>query len=293
MGKVFASDWNPLQSTIAGVMGTATDLSKGWGKASSITSSQVNSSLQINHTHYNALKTDIDYCYTHITGSASALPTRNAGTQITQADLTNISAAATYINTYKTYAAASQLTTSNMFSNTQAYTWTATLGATYTFSWASVAEFNGFWNAGGQVYWNVSRYAGATNSQNQSWTNLLSNAGFFYINATASGQSGNTWTGTVNNTSGISGFSVIPVTFIQVYDQDTNYTSNYYRASVWLDNTPGSAKTMNIQILLVDAHTPVGAGPDTIDGNFAVTITQKYPYTYAAGAATSSNGILT
>jgi hypothetical protein len=165
------------------------------------------------------------------------------------------------------------------------------LGATYTFSWASVAEFNGFWNAGGQVYWNVSRSGGSATPQNQSWTNLLSNAGFFYINATASGQTGNTWTGTVNNTSGISGFSVIPVTFIQVYDQDTNYTSNYYRASVWLDNTPGSAKTMNIQLLLVDAHTPVGGGPDTIDGNIAVTITQKYPYTYAAGAATTSNPI--
>jgi hypothetical protein len=294
MGKIYASDWNPIQSSIANIMGAPSGTAYGWNKASSVTSAQVNSTQQINHTHYNVLKDDINFCYTHITGSNSSLPIRNAGTQITQADLTNVAAAQSYISANKTTAAASQLTTSNIFSDTQAYTWTASLGATYTWSWSNATQFNAFWNAGGQIYWNTSRYGGSSTPQNQGWTNLLANSGFIYITATASGQVGATWAGTVYNTNGIGGFSTVPSIFTKVYDQDLNYTNNYYQTDVWLDAQAGNgATTMNLKISLIDTHVGTSGGPDGIDGNVALTITQKYPYTWAAGAATSSNGFLT
>jgi hypothetical protein len=291
MGQVYASDWNPLQTTIANVMGAPNGLSYGWNKASSIQSAQVSSSLKINHTHYNVLKNDIDFCYTHIIGSASSLPTKSTGDRVYQVDLANISAAITYINTYKTFAASGQLTQSNVYSNTQAYTWTANLGATYTIPFGSVSNFNSFWNGGGSIFFSVSRSGGSSTPQNQGWTNLLSNMGFIYIGPTSSGQTGNTWAGTTSVTNGIGGFSVVPYTFFKIYDQDTNYTGNYFQCSVFLDALPGSATTMNIVMLLVDDHAGTAGGPDAIDGNISLTITQKYPYSFAASAATSSNPV--
>jgi len=293
MGQVYASDWNPLQGTIANVMGAPNGLSYGWNQASSIQSSQVNSSLTINSTHYNRLKNDIDFCYTHITGAASSLPTKNTGDRVYQVDLGNISAAATYINTYKTVAASGQLTQTNVYSNTQAYTWTATLGATYTIPFGSVNNFNAFWNGGGSIFFNVSRSGGSATPQNQGWTNLLSNMGFIYITPTTSGQTGNTWAGSTFVTTGIGGFSTIPSTFFRQYDQDTNYTSNYFQLQVYLNALPGAASSLSLVMLLVDNHVPSGAGPDTVNGNIALTISQKYPYTFAASAASSSAGVQT
>lgn len=293
MGQVYATDWNPLQATIANVMGAPNGLSYGWNQASSITSAQVNSSLQINSTHYNKLKDDINFCYTHITGANSALPTKSAGDRVYQVDLANISAAATYVNTYKTSAAGGQLTTSNVYSNTVAYTWTARLGATYTIPFGSVNNFNAFWNGGGSIYLNISRYAGSATPQNQGWTNLLSNMGFIYITPTTSGQTANSWVGTTYVTTGISNFSPFPTTLFRIYDQDTNYTGNYVDVKIFLDSAAGAASSLSIVLLLVDDHLGTAGGPDVIDGNFALTISQKYPYTFAASASSSSAGILT
>jgi hypothetical protein len=293
MGQVYASDWNPLQNTIANVMGAPNGLSYGWNKASSIQSSQVNSSLTINSTHYNKLKNDIDFCYTHITGAASSLPTKSTGDIIYQVDLSNISAAVTYINTYKTSAAGGQLTQSNVFSNTLNFTWTATLGATYTIPFGSVNNFNAFWNGGGSIFFNMSQYGGSTTPQNQSWANLLSNMGFIYITPTTSGQIGNSWVGTTYVTGGISNFSPFPTTLFRIYDQDANYTGNYFDVKIFLDGAAGAASSLSIVILLVDDHLGTAGGPDVIDGNIALTITQKYPYTFAASAASSGAGVLT
>jgi len=293
MGQVYATDWNPLQGTIANVMGAPNGLSYGWNKASSIQSAQVNSSVQINSTHYNKLKNDIDFCYTHITGSASSLPTKSTGDRVYQVDLSNISAAVTYINTYKTSAAGGQLTQTNVFSDTQAYTWTATLGATYTIPFGSVNNFNAFWNGGGAIFFNVSRYAGSATPQNQGWSNLLTNMGFIYITPTTSGQTANAWAGSTFVTSGIGGFSTIPSTFFRQYDEDTNYTGNYFQLQVYLDALPGAASSLSLVMLLVDNHVGTAGGPDAIDGNIALTISQKYPYTFAASAASSSAGVLT
>lgn len=293
MGQVYATDWNPLQGTIANVMGAPSGLSYGWNKAASIQSAQVNSSVQINSTHYNKLKNDIDFCYTHITGSASSLPTKSTGDRVYQVDLSNISAAITYINTYKTVMASNQYTQTNIFSDTQYYTWTATLGATYTTSWGSVANFNAFWNAGGALYFNLSRYAGSATPQNQGWTNLLANMGFIYITPTTSGQTGNTWAGTTFVTTGIANFSSFPTTLFRIYDQDTNYTGNYFDLKVYLNGPAGAASSLSFVMLLVDNHVGTAGGPDTVDGNIALTISQRYPYTFAAGAASSSAGILT
>jgi hypothetical protein len=292
MGQVYASDWNPLQNTIANVMGAPNGLSYGWNKASSIQSAQVNSSVQINSTHYNKLKNDIDFCYTHIIGSASSLPTKSTGDRVYQVDLSNISAAVTYINTYKTVAAGGQLTQTNVFSNTLNFTWTATLGATYTIPFGSITNFNAFWNGGGSVFFNMSRYAGSATSQNQGWTNTLANMGFIYITPTTSGQTANAWAGTTYVTGGISNFSPFPTTLFRIYDQDTNYTGNYLDVKVYLDGPAGAASSLSFVILLVDAHLGTAGGPDTIDGNIALTITQKYPYTFAASEASSSAGVL-
>ena len=286
MGRVYASDWNPLQTTIANVMGAPNGLSYGWNKAASIKSSQVNNTLQINHTHYNLLKDDIDYCYNHILGYASSLPTKSTGDQVYQVDLANISAAITFIYNNRTVAAASQLTTANMLSiPADLYSFQQVLAATWKFSWASANEFNSFWNGGGSIYWGLG-FSGTTinYAQNQSWTNLLANSGSEYITSTTSGQVGNAWAGSVNITGGISGFSTVPSTFITVYDQDANYTMNYYQSRVWLDGLPGSATALFVNLALYDAHSASGAGPDSATGNLTISINQKYPYTYASNS---------
>jgi hypothetical protein len=285
MAQIQASDWNPLQTTVANIMA-------GWGQSASVTSAQVNNTLKINHNHYNALKDDINFCYTHITGSNSALPIRNAGTQITQADLTNVSAAVTYINTNKATASSSKLTSQSLaISTTQAYTWSSQLGASYSMTWASASDFNAFFNAGGSVNFSISRSGGAATSQNQSWTNVLSGMGNVYMTLNSSGNSG-TIPGAVSITTGINGLSSSNQQFIKVTDQDANYTANYINITAYLDAAPGSARVLTYVVLLVDAHVGTAGGPDTVDGNFTTSFTAKYPYTFSVSATSSFNGVL-
>lgn len=293
MGKIYAADWNPLQTTIANVMGAPNGVSYGWDKAASITSGQVDNTLTVQAAHYNKLRADINYCYQHIAGVNSSLVARIATTQITQADLTNVSTAVDYVNTNKAFAIAANLTNANLFSDTQSYTWTATLGATYTISWPDATTFKAFWNAGGGISFNMSLANGATNSQNQSWTNLLANMGFIYFKAASNGQNGQTWTGTTAVSTGISGLTTSYQEVVKVYDQDANYTPNYIRVGAYLNAAIGTATQLNIVILLVDDHVPTGAGPDTINGNVALTIRQFYPYTYAASSCTAGSPVLT
>ena len=72
-GKIFASDYNSLQTTVANVLGaTGTNLQSGYGQ--SVTSNQISADTsEVAETDWDKLRTDILKCRLHQTGSTPTL----------------------------------------------------------------------------------------------------------------------------------------------------------------------------------------------------------------------------
>jgi len=267
MSQISHSDWNPLVSSVQGVL-------TGWGQTHS--SYAVATGNTVNHADWNALVADINKCYTHITGSNSSLSTVVTGTRITQANLTNASAAVTYINTNQYSIASTQYTQNTLYdSGYQTFSpWQNYYIANYNINWSSFASYNQFWNAGGGFYINLSGISSGS-SQSQSWVDLFANMGAFYVLPTSIGQQGQTWSGTYpgGNVGPLNGFNTTPTTYFQLYNQDTNYTANYLQIQF---NTNGTQLQMSI--ILQDAHAGIAGGYDYVDGQARLVVTQRYPF---------------
>jgi len=267
MSQISHSDWNPLVSSVQGVL-------TGWGQTHS--SYAVATGNTVNHADWNALVADINKCYTHITGSNSSLSTVATGTKITQANLTNASATVTYINSNQYSIASSQYTQNTLYdSGYQAFSpWSNYYIANYNINWSSFASYNQFWNAGGGFYINLSMTSSGT-SQSQSWVDLFANMGAFYVLPTSIGQQGQTWSGSFpQGTVGpLNGFSTTQLPYFRLFGQDSNYTNNYIQIAF---NTNGTQ--LQMQILLQDQHVGIAGGFDQVTGNARLVVTQRYPY---------------
>lgn len=283
---ILATDWNPLQTTIKSVIGTPSATTTDLGYNTSVASSQVSTGTVITGAEWNTLRTDIDVAYTLQTGSASGLTTRTTTDIITQADFTAISGKVDTALTNKGTASLGQLTYTAYSPLNSTAAWTADSHADVTFTWSDNNKFRGFWNAGGRIVFTASRSGGSANSQNQGWTNVLTNMGTITLTRTSFGQSGQTWNGTVTTNYGTGMYgggitTALTGAFI-IYDTDTNYTSNYYRISLSVNNADLQVATsLRAYIECIDAHTPLGAGPDTMDGTLVLSASYYSPFSNA------------
>jgi hypothetical protein len=284
MAKIYASDWNPLQTTIASVLGAPSGsiIDLGYNTAGSIVSAQTSTNTIIRGAEWNTLRSDVNSAYIHQTNGNSDLTTRTLTNQITQADLTQISARVTTAYNNRLTLGAGQVTLTAGPSFTGAASWASQSYMSGTIQWANNAAFRGFWNGGGYVTFTGSRAGGSTNAQNTGWTNLLTNMGTIKLSANSMAQSGSAWSGSFQNssasgvyTSGIGG----AVSAFVIYDQDTNYTGNYYQIVLAFDNANKFAATnMQFTVYCVDAHAGSGGGPDTVDGTLTLNSSIYYPF---------------
>lgn len=258
MSQVSASDWNPLVSTLQTVLSS-------WGN--SYSSYAVDNTRKVNHLDWNAVVADINTGYTHITGSASSLATVVTGTRITQANLTNASAAVSYINTNRYAAAPASYTLATVYdSGTLAWSpWSSYYSVTWTLNWGSATQYTRFWNNGGYLELNF-----GPNSYSDAWSGeiikLMANMGTLVMTPTTCYQSGQTWSGTVGFQGALNA-STGGSTWLSLSNPDTSYTADYMTIAYQPNSTFGSASSANVTWAIYNGRTTLGGAPNSINGN--------------------------
>jgi hypothetical protein len=278
MSQISHSDWNPLVSTIQTILG-------GWGQ--SYSSYAVATGNTVNHADWNALVSDINKCYTHITGSNSSLSTVATGTRITQANLTNASAAVTYINSNQYSIASSQYTQNTLYNSGSVgwSGWTSAYTAGFTVDWGSAANYNHFFNAGGVIFLSFS--STGTNAWSQEISNVANYAGTIAMSANSSYQTGQTWSGSFgpNGALNLSGGNLNQ--WIRVNDPDTNYTADNLQIQITPNGSYNNASSWQVNVIFTNGRTTIGGAPNTINGTIQMIASQRYPYSSSISSFTS------
>jgi len=92
-------------------------------------------------------------------------------------DVTNV-----YNNRYNAAAVGAAISTTSVGTNT----WTTTQNTTLTLTFASEAQLNNWFNAGGTVRFSCSRSGGTSNDKNTEWTDMMNDLGTIWISASDS-----------------------------------------------------------------------------------------------------------
>lgn len=274
MTKISKSDYNNIQTIVAGILGTS---NTGYGQL--VQSSQVSQGSKSSATTWNLLWYDLASIYLHQTGNAlttTTLPKVNKGDYIANSSTTTRAktdipevtflALANTLSTNRTTANFNQ--TSSTSPITQSLTWPSpSLGASWsyellcngTITFTSTIAVNYFFNAGGQFVFSSTRSGGTSNSQNSAWTTLL-NSGTLVINASS-------FANLTSNTSTVNSLGTVST------------STNYFQLSASYDG--------NVTITFsLKWFNGVGSN---IDGTTTVNVSSVYPYS-AAGILLASGG---
>lgn len=187
-GDIEALDYNTIRAKIIEVMGTGLGT---YGYGQSIVSNSVSSGNTITAAQWTGLRFDIINAIIHQTGSLPLAVIVNTGTVIDDR-------ASDPVVNYNTL---TNLARENRFDLAPSQSVTSAIGSpkTYTSNWSSLASltctmtFNDaiearyFFNSGGNVKITTTRIGGSATLQNQSWTDLLSEAGTQLFKALPSG----------------------------------------------------------------------------------------------------------
>jgi len=247
---IFYQDYNAIKSVIDGVVSTY------YGNA--VTSSAVSQGTTISAAQMDLLRADINKAYTHITGGNSAINDLATGGIIYKDDWNAYKTAADYCETNKdTVYAATQLGNA-VLSTSLTAAWNGSHTWTYTFTWASTAEANYYFNAGGYFVVDVSGSNSTGSSKDNDWQDNI-------LNAIATQTYGNAqWDAGTN----------ISVT---EYGNVTQYLENYCQ----IDITKDSGTQLTISVILNDAdvgdQTGIGAAVDEdVNTDAAASITRYF-----------------
>lgn len=261
---IYYQDYNAIKSVIDGVVSTY------YGNA--ITSSAVSQGTAISAAQMDLLRADINKAYTHITGSNSAINDLASGGVIYKDDWNAYKTAADYCETNKnTVFAATQLGSAALSTSLTA-AWNGAHTWTYTFTWASAADANYYFNSGGYFVVDVSGSNSSGSSKDIDWQDNI-------LNAIATQTYGNTqWDAGTN----------ISVT---EYGNVAQYLENYCQINI----TKTSTTVLTISVILNDADTgdQTGTGPavdEAVGTDAAASITRYFSQgAITAPAVTPSN----
>ena len=291
-GKIEDTDWNPIQTTIARVLGTpdATTVDLGYNIPGSITSAQVADQSVIYGSTWNTLRTDVNIAIKNQTGANTALATKGTTNIIYSSDFTLISGFIATANTNRLNVNDAELVFQNGPDGSLGGTWASSTVLEGRINFGSNARFRGFWNAGGKIVFNASRSGGSATNQNTAWTNLLASLGSVTLRSKTMAQSGNTAAGAFFNSGNLGVYdSGIGTGYTTVFrlDDTTNPTPSYrpndYRIDLRYDAANKlSATYIDFRIVLSDDHVPIGAGPDFINGTLSLNCDIYYPFTNSA-----------
>jgi hypothetical protein len=289
--KIFASDYNALQSQVAAVMGAGAG-TYGYGQSSpKYTSSQIVGKPTITVTQWRNLRNDLINAYTHQGSPGNltipAVPTSTA--KVTAADYTLYAALATAVyNNVNITPPSSQASLTSFAAGQRVTAWNSTVYHTVTLTFASADAARYYFNSGGNFQFRASLtdYPGYPYSQNSSyyysknsdWTMLLNNMGTIAFNYNSTTTTGS-YTSIASNV-GYYQLTTTPQNIFRKLTSSYTYTPNQYDI---LANVDESRAIITFSIQFSDLSTIKGT--HRIDENVQGTLTSRVQAYYATGSS--------
>lgn len=278
------NEYNAIRDKVIYVLGTGVS-NAGYGQA--VQSRAMTESDRITPNEWGQLRYDIINAYTHLYGSVPPVTAPVNGETIrfnaSDAPVTYWgSIADTLVLNRGSVPPVSQRKSVNKGSLTYTGTWgygasLDELVCYVTASWSSPEAARFFFNSGSYVAFSSTRSGGSTHSQNTSWTNLLAAAGSQGFGGAFPGAG-------TSPTDGANYFrsADVPITPWYTTSSTTPYGSNQYRIYASTPgvavNSAGESGSVTFKVSYYDGHTPLGAGPDTVDGTFTCSVTTVEAY---------------
>lgn len=191
-------DYNGLQDDINTIMGTpaGNTESTATGYNQSLSSAQVAVNTSITASQWDNLRTDITKAYTHQFGSAPTITNVSTSTKITAAIFNQYETLVTTIsgdpNRYTVDVGETSLITGQ--TATLSTGWNGTRDHKFTATFASSNERKAFFNAGGEIRFNLTLAYTGSEAKTLDWQTMMSDIGtvkFNYLNTRFSSASTN------------------------------------------------------------------------------------------------------
>jgi len=285
--KIYASDYNVLQSTISTIMGTGTGL---YGYNQTLQSSQLIATSgkypPIRLTDWRALRNDIVNAYTHI-GNPGNLTVPNNPTNANKVTATDYNNYLAILNA--TYAASTTTPPSGQASlvtlaqGVRTTSWNGIVTQNVTLTWPNNNAARGFFNSGSQIRISASLagYANdASKAKNDDWKKMLSDMGTISL-----GFGSVTTTGSYDviftPVNGVGGFYLLSQTSKLIFQKGSTDIS--YRPNLYAINA--SVNSAGTQLSLSIAFKDLDTGGPSVDENVSGTLTSTVQAYYSTGSA--------
>ena len=269
------AEYTTLRSGINLVMGTPTGTGTGAaGYNQATTSPAIVPGNKVLFADWNALKTDVDKAYTHITGSAPspAIVTLNNANSITKVIHDALETVVNFVKTNKFSVGSGQFTTVSARSATKT-NWNGTQTHDVTFTWTSANAVKAFFNAGGKLTF-VSTLSGGSDAKTNDWRTMMDPGTITmnYIDVSKTGANG-----TITNSSGY--YDLAGEVEIMNRNGANPYSENRYKIFASAI-TNGVRIRMQYQDNDVGDQTGIGAA---VDENVQGTLTSALSYIRPTG----------
>lgn len=256
-------DFNTLRNKIIEVVGTG---SKTYGYGQEIKSSAVSKPQIITKEQWDNLRYDILNALIHQNGytpnivevAKGEVIGEEAGDPLRAYDR---SIDAARINRFQI--APGQSTVTAVETKTYTSSWSSSASMTVLIEFGSADEGRYFFNSGGKIKFTSSRTGGSSTSQNNAWTNILSETGTLEFGGT----------GEVLN------YYVLTNVYQTFYRAtlSTPYSANSYTVEALCDvanNSEGTATSVTFRITWTDPYTDPGGPPpgDAVDGTLSLSV---------------------
>jgi hypothetical protein len=168
---IYAQDFNAVKDIVQAVYTTA------YGKTSNIPT--VSQNAGIFAAPWDLLRTELDLCYTHITGSGSGVADIASGAAITSTDVNLYKTRADYANTnkYTVYAASQLAFTTASSSNRPGTGWNTSISHQVRITFLNTASAEYFFNSGGYFVGSPSAGGGSGGTKNTNWASAINSVG--------------------------------------------------------------------------------------------------------------------
>lgn len=257
-------DYNSLQDRAQLLLGSGTG-SRGYGQI--LQTNDVFVGNLVTAAQWNLLRDDILSIRTHQDGSAPFAIQVVRGNPINYSVIPNYDTLLTVADTNRFNIGAGQSTVSTATNATTSSSWTSQAQALLTVTFSNSDQGRYFFNSGGKIRFVGSRSGGSATSQNNAWTNILSNIGTVSFGAAAQPS--------VN-------YYNLTNSYQTYYLQNlsTPYSANSIRLEAMsnvANNVNGTATQVMIRITLTDNYVDPSPGNppppgDLVDGTLSFII---------------------
>lgn len=274
-----AIDYNTIQANIANVLGSG---SASFGYGQTVTSSLVAIGNTIQAQDWAKLKIDMLKIAAHQGASSNplvlALPTVTVGSQVEDTDATAFENAVPFLNAnrFQLGEFADELFNPDI-SQVRTATWGApvkpTVRHSFTLDFGSADNARYFFNSGGSIRFSSSFAGSSPTSQNQGWTNLLSDMGTIVYNY--NGATASAGTGSAIGFYQLTNIAQQIFTKTGVGSSNPAYAANDYTITISCDvtnNSTGTARYLYVSVYFNDDYT---GSSDSVDGTLTHTVSVR------------------